>query len=87
MDINFNLEFLEYCDKNSVIDKEQKYIDLLKPVYNKLIKAGSSLGLKHYLQTILKFKTGKFSYEALVNLKKAKLNATLFSLAKTNYCN
>lgn len=31
---NFNLETLEYCDINSVIDREQYYIYLLKPEYN-----------------------------------------------------
>lgn len=28
---NFYLEILEYCDKINVIDKEQYYIDHLKP--------------------------------------------------------
>jgi group I intron endonuclease len=41
---SFSLEILEYCDKVSVINKEQYYIDLLKPEYNLCLKAGSSLG-------------------------------------------
>jgi len=41
---NFSLEVLEYCDKKSVIDREQYYIDLLKPEYNLCPKAGSSMG-------------------------------------------
>lgn len=41
---NFSLEIIEYCDKISVINKEQYYIDLLKPEYNLCFKAGSSLG-------------------------------------------
>lgn len=81
---NFNLEILEYCDKNFVIEKEQHYINLFKPEYNILSKAGSSLGFKHSSHTILKFKTRKLSPEALANLKKVKLNATLSPLAKTN---
>ena len=31
---NFTLEILEYCDKNIIIEREQYYIDLLKPEYN-----------------------------------------------------
>lgn len=31
----FNLEILEYCDKNILIEREQYYIDMLKPEYNK----------------------------------------------------
>jgi group I intron endonuclease len=30
----FNLEILEYCDKQCIIEREQYYIDLLKPEYN-----------------------------------------------------
>jgi group I intron endonuclease len=43
---NFKLEILEYCDKEFLIDKEQYYIDLLKPEYNILKKAGSRFGHK-----------------------------------------
>jgi group I intron endonuclease len=38
---------LEYCNKENVISREQYYIDLLKPEYNILQVAGSSLGFKH----------------------------------------
>lgn len=31
---NFTLEILEYCDKNNLIEREQYYIDLIKPEYN-----------------------------------------------------
>jgi hypothetical protein len=31
---SFNLEILEYCDKKIIIEREQHYIDLLKPEYN-----------------------------------------------------
>jgi group I intron endonuclease len=30
----FDLEILEYCDKQYIIEREQFYIDLLKPEYN-----------------------------------------------------
>lgn len=30
----FDLDILEYCDKQCIIEREQYYIDLLKPEYN-----------------------------------------------------
>lgn len=51
---NFNLEILEYCDKNILIEREQYYIDLLKPEYNICKTAGSSLGRKFSIDTKLK---------------------------------
>jgi len=48
---NFSLEILEYCDPNNTLAREQHYIDLLKPEYNILQKAGSSLGFKHTKET------------------------------------
>lgn len=53
---NFNLEILEYCDKKSLITREQYYLDLLKPEYNICKTAGSMLGFKHSEKTLLKFK-------------------------------
>ena len=55
----FELQILEYCDTCNVIGKEQYYLDLLKPEYNILLKAGSRLGFKHSEQTILKMKGSK----------------------------
>lgn len=43
---NFKLEILEYCDRSDVIDRENYYLNLLKPKYNILQIAGSSLGYK-----------------------------------------
>ena len=43
----FTLEILEYCDSKDLICREQYYIDLLKPEYNILKWAHSSLGFKH----------------------------------------
>lgn len=68
---NFKLEILEYCDKKIVLDREQYYIDLLKPEYNILKKAGSTLGYKHTIKTLEKFKARKFSKETLANITKA----------------
>lgn len=43
----FNLEILEYCELNQLIEREQYYLDLLNPEYNILRKAGSLLGFRH----------------------------------------
>jgi group I intron endonuclease len=43
----FRLEILEYCEKEDLLKQEQHYLDLLKPEYNVLVTAGSSLGFKH----------------------------------------
>lgn len=54
---NFNLEILEYCDKKDLINREQYYLDLLKPEYNICKIAGSMLGFKHSAKTLIKFKS------------------------------
>ena len=56
---NFTLEILEYCDPSEVVSREQHYFDLLKPDYNMLKIAGSSLGYKHTDETIVKLKAWK----------------------------
>jgi len=56
------LEILEYCDgstREDLIKREQYYIDLLKPEYNILQKAGSSLGFKHSEETLTKMSTAQ----------------------------
>lgn len=48
----FKLEILEYCNqKEKVLIREQYYLDLLKPPYNILKQAGSSLGFRHTEET------------------------------------
>jgi hypothetical protein len=41
------LDILEYCLPDEILKREQYYIDNLKPNYNILKIAGSSLRLKH----------------------------------------
>lgn len=58
----FRLEILEYCDPSVLMEREQYYIDLLKPEYNILKIAGSLLGFKHSDSTrerLSKFYTGR----------------------------
>lgn len=71
----FSLEILEYCgkDKAVILKKEQDYIDLLKPEYNILSLAGSSLGYKHSKDALAKIKAGT---------KAAALNRTQEAHAK-----
>ena len=52
----FRLEILEHCAKEDVTLREQFYLDTLKPTYNILKLAGSSLGFKHSYSTIVQMK-------------------------------
>ena len=52
----FKLEILEYCDKDDLLNREQYYLDLLKPEYNIYQKAGSPLGYKHREETMAKLR-------------------------------
>ncbi|KAG0122701.1 hypothetical protein HOY82DRAFT_272960 [Tuber indicum] len=52
----FKLEILEYCEESVVIKREQFYLDLLKPMYNILLTAGSSTGFKHTEETLNKIR-------------------------------
>lgn len=69
---NFTLDILEYCEDVDLILREQFYLDLLKPEYNILQQAGSSLGFKHSDETLEFFKKDrKLSEEARNNLSLA----------------
>jgi group I intron endonuclease len=70
---NFTLEILEYCEEGTnPINREQYYLDLLKPEYNVLELAGSSLGFKHSDETLEFFKNNrKISEETKKNLSLA----------------
>jgi len=52
--INFSLDILEYCYKNLLIEREQYYLDNLKPEYNILKIANSRLGSKQSEATKIK---------------------------------
>jgi group I intron endonuclease len=65
----FQLEILEYCDPMDVISREQHYLDKLKPEYNILTKAGSSLGYKHSEETLAKLRGRKHTEETLAKFK------------------
>jgi group I intron endonuclease len=59
----FRIEILEYCDKENLLQREQYYLDLLKPKYNILPTAGSNLGFKHSEETLAKFRARKHTEE------------------------
>lgn len=67
---NFTFEILEYCEKGiNPVSREQFYLELLKPEYNVLEQAGSSLGFKHSNETLEFFKNNrKVSEETRKNL-------------------
>lgn len=51
---NFSLEILEYCSPDSLLKREQYYLDNLKPEYNIVEKAGSTLGYRHTSESLKK---------------------------------
>ena len=64
---NFSLTILEYCEIKDCINREQFYIDLIKPSMNILQMAGSSLGFKHSEET-----------KALISLANSGINHSLY---------
>lgn len=65
---NFILAIIEYCSKDTLLDQEQYYLDLLRPDYNILKFAYSMLGFKHSPENIAKFKAKIISPEHKVKL-------------------
>lgn len=53
---NFEFRIIEKCSASKCVEREQYYIDLLKPEYNSCKIAGSSLGYKFTKQQIEKLK-------------------------------
>lgn len=69
---NFTLDILEYCEGVDPVLREQFYLDKLKPEYNILEQAGSSLGFKHSEKTLEFFKNNReVSEETRKNLSLA----------------
>jgi hypothetical protein len=73
---NFTLEILEYCDKNNVIEREQYYMDTLKPQYNIVEIAGSTLGYKHTPESLAKMRDFVLSIEVRDRKALSTANAT-----------
>lgn len=93
---NFSLEILEYCSKDNLLDRENYYLDKLKPEYNILKYAYSLLGYKHTASSIEKLKLKKISpeHKLLLSLAhknkivgpetRAKLSAALADFKRNN---
>lgn len=75
--INFELVILEYCEPSVLLEREQYYLDTLKPEYNILSTAGSTAGVKHSEATISKLKAIASNRSAET---RAKLNAHILKL-------
>lgn len=73
---NFRLEILEYCDKNNALVREQYYMDLLKPEYNIVEIAGSTLGYKHTPESLAKMRDFVLSDEVRDRKALSTANAT-----------
>jgi L-fucose mutarotase/ribose pyranase (RbsD/FucU family) len=71
---NFTLEILEYCDKNTVIDRENHYFHLFKPEYNVAKLAGQPPKLEYTSEIKKKISdTLKEYYKDPENLKTSSL--------------
>lgn len=79
----FKLEILEYCSREHLLEREQYYLDTIKPEYNLLKIAGSSLGFRHNKATLDFFKNERrINQEGKNNLSKAASNRILSELEK-----
>ena len=74
----FSLDILELCDTSILIQREQYYIDLLKPEYNILQVAGSLFGYKHNIESIEKMSeiAKNRSEETITKLREAASGKT-----------
>jgi group I intron endonuclease len=66
---NFSLEILEYCNLKDLLIREQYYLDILKPEYNIVKIAGSTLGYKHTEESLKKMRDFVLSDEVLAKKK------------------
>ena len=74
----FKLDILEYCELSVLIEREQYYIDTLKPEYNILNVAGSLFGYKHTIESLEKMSeiASNRSEETIAKLREAALGRT-----------
>jgi hypothetical protein len=84
------LEILEYCDKNNVIEREQYYMDLIKPQYN-IVEIAGYTGYKHTPESISKMRDFVLSDEvrnrktlSTVNATAARIISIIVKNIKTN---
>lgn len=85
---SFSLSILEYCDAAKAIEREQYYIDSLKPEYNILQTAGSTFGYRwnHSEETLAKLRgrTWKWTRKLTEEQKKNKSIVAKATLSEFN---
>ena len=59
---NFEFLILEYCENEQLLEREQYYLDSLKPEYNICKIAGNCLGIKQSEETVEKRKIANSKY-------------------------
>jgi group I intron endonuclease len=75
---NFNFFILEYCEDEKLLEREQYYLDNLKPEYNICKIAGNCLGIKQSKESIDKRNISLQKYWEVEGLKRpySKQNKT-----------
>lgn len=73
---SFSLEILEYCDRDILLEREQYYMGSLKPTYNIVEIAGSTLGYKHTPESLEKMRNFVMSEEVRKKKALSTANAT-----------
>ncbi len=79
-DVSFSFEIIEYCTKEILLEREQYWIDILKPEYNLAMIAGSRAGVP--MPQSAKTKIGENSKRHMTGRK--MLPQTREALAKAN---
>lgn len=69
------MEILEYCDKGEALNREQYYLDNLKPQYNIVETAGSTVGYTHTPESLAKMRDFVLSEEVLAKKRLSTQNA------------
>ena len=69
---NFTLFILEFTDENSLLEREQFYLDKFQPMYNILTKANNSVGFTYSKEFIEKKKIRDIALGRTQSLKVRK---------------
>ena len=75
------MEIIEFCDTEELLKREQYYLDNLKPQYNIVESAGSTLGYKHTPESLQKMRDFVLSAEVMERKMLATANATALWLS------
>lgn len=84
---NFQLEILEYCSLEDLLEREQFYLDASKPIYNIAKIAGSTLGYKHSQESLNKMKNFVLTDQMRAKKVISAINASTFNRLAVNVKN